>query len=127
MQKLDVLCFAAHPDDVELCCGGTLAMLAKREKKTGVIDLTRGEKGSRGTPETRRQEAAHAARIVGLELRKNLSLPDTEIENIPSFRKKIIQKVRGHRPHICIVGAPFDRHPDHGNATQLTLDAIFFS
>jgi bacillithiol biosynthesis deacetylase BshB1 len=124
---LDVLCFGAHPDDSELCGGGTLAALTNQGKKAGVIDLTRGEKGSRGTPESRKQEAAKAAEIIGLEVRTNLDLPDTQLENTPSARAKIISQVRKHRPHICLVGAPSDRHPDHGNATDLVLDALFYS
>jgi bacillithiol biosynthesis deacetylase BshB1 len=127
MTALDILCFSAHPDDNELCCGGTLAALAKQGKKVGVVDLTRGEKGSRGTPESRNYEAANAAKIIGLQTRTNLGLPDTQLENTSSARSKIISKVRGHRPHICFVGAPSDRHPDHGNATKLILDALFYS
>jgi bacillithiol biosynthesis deacetylase BshB1 len=127
MKKLDILCFSAHPDDSELCCGGTLAMLAKQGKKVGTIDLTRGEKGSRGTPESRRREAANAAKILDLKNRSNLGLPDTELENKATARSKIISKIREHRPHLCLVGAPSDRHPDHGNATKLLLDSLFYS
>lgn len=127
MISLDVLAIAAHPDDTELCCGGTLAALAKQGKKIGVLDLTRGEMGSRGTPEQRLNESKDAADIIGLEVRENLGLPDTCLENNVSNRQKIIAKIRTYRPHICLVGAPSDRHPDHGNATQLALDALFYS
>lgn len=127
MHTLDVLAIAAHPDDTELCCGGMLAALVNQGKKVGVIDMTRGEMGSRGTPEQRMKESHNAADIVGLEVRENLGLPDTQLENIPEYRQKIIQKVRQYKPHICLVGAPTDRHPDHGNATRLALDALFYS
>ena len=93
----------------------------------GVVDFTRGEMGSRGTPEKRLQEAQKAAEIIGLEVRENLGLPDTQLESKRKYQKKIIQKIREYRPHVCLVGAPTDRHPDHGNGTQLALDAIFFS
>ncbi|NGP88110.1 bacillithiol biosynthesis deacetylase BshB1 [Fodinibius halophilus] len=125
--KLDVLALSAHPDDTELCCGGTLAALVNQGKKVGVVDFTRGEMGSRGTPETRLKEASKAAEIIGLAIRDNLGLPDTKIESNREYQKKIIQKIRAYQPHVCFVGAPSDRHPDHGNATQLALDAIFFS
>lgn len=127
MEPLDVLAIAAHPDDTELCCGGTLAALVEQGKTVGVIDMTRGEMGSRGTPQQRLQESEKAAEIIGLTVRENLSLPDTQLENNSEFRQKIISKIRRYRPHICLVGAPSDRHPDHGNATQLALDALFYS
>lgn len=125
--KLDVLALSAHPDDTELCCGGTLNALVKQGKKVGVVDFTRGEMGTRGTPEQRLEEASNAADIIGLQVRKNLGLPDTRIENTREHQKEIIQQIRAFRPHICFVGAPSDRHPDHGNATQLALDAIYYS
>ncbi|HLR25684.1 MAG TPA: bacillithiol biosynthesis deacetylase BshB1 [Fodinibius sp.] len=125
--KLDVLALAAHPDDTELCCGGTLAALSLQGKKVGVVDFTQGEMGTRGTPEQRLKEAKKAAEIIGLKVRENLALPDTEIQNSRENQLRIIQKVRTYRPHICLVGAPSDRHPDHGRATQLALDALFYS
>ncbi len=125
--ELDVLALSAHPDDTELCCGGTLAALVNQGKKVGVIDFTRGEMGTRGTPEKRMKEASDAAEIIGLEVRENLGLPDSKIENTRDYQLEVIQKIRQYRPHICLVGAPSDRHPDHGNATQLALDAIYFS
>ncbi|MDZ7715461.1 MAG: bacillithiol biosynthesis deacetylase BshB1 [Balneolaceae bacterium] len=127
MEHLDILAFAAHPDDTELCCGGTLAALVNQGKKVGVVDFSKGEMGSRGTPELRMKEAGKAADIIGLSVRENLGLPDTKLENKEEYRLKIIQEVRKYRPQICLVGAPADRHPDHGNATQLALDAIFYS
>lgn len=125
--KLDILALSAHPDDTELCCGGTLAALVKQDKKVGVIDFTQGEMGSRGTPEQRLQEAQNASDIIGLEVRENLALPDTKLESNREYQKQIIQKIRKYQPHVCLVGAPSDRHPDHGNGTELALDAIFYS
>lgn len=125
--KLDVLAFAAHPDDTELCCGGTLAALVNQGKKVGVVDLTKGEMGTRGTPEDRMKESQNAAEIIGLSIRENLGLPDARLENTEVYREQIIQQVRAYRPHICLVGAPSDRHPDHGHATEIVLDALFFS
>lgn len=111
--KLDILALSSHPDDTELCCGGTLAALVNQDKKVGVIDFTRGEMGSRGTPEQRLTEAQNASEIIGLEVRENLGLPDTKLKSTRDDQKKIIQKIRKYRPHICLVGAPSDRHPDH--------------
>ncbi|MGD8428513.1 MAG: bacillithiol biosynthesis deacetylase BshB1 [Balneolaceae bacterium] len=125
--QLDVLALAAHPDDTELCCGGTLATLINQGKSVGVIDFTKGEMGSRGTPEQRMKEAAKAAEIIGLDVRDNLGIPDTQIANKREYQEKIVRKIRTYQPHICLVGAPSDRHPDHGNATRLALDAIFLS
>ena len=127
MTKLDILAFAAHPDDTELCCGGTLARLARLDKKVGVVDLTRGEMGTRGMPEQRMSEARKASEIIGLEIRENLEMPDTKLENNERTRAGIIRSVRRYRPHICLVGSVDDRHPDHGYATQLVLDALYYS
>lgn len=126
-QKLDVLALAAHPDDTDLCCGGTLAKLVKQGKKVGVLDLTQGEMATRGTPEDRLRESQNAADLLGLDVRENLGLPDTKLDNAPEYQKKIIKVVRAYRPHVCFVGAPSDRHPDHGDATKLQLDALFYS
>ncbi len=125
--KLDVLAIAAHPDDVELCCAGTLAALVRSGKKVGVLDLTRGEMGTRGTPELRLQEAQEAAEILGLAIRENAGLPDCGLDNTAAHREVIIRYVRRHRPEVCLVNAPDDRHPDHRNAARLTLDALFYS
>lgn len=125
--KLDVLAFAAHPDDTELCCAGTLASLVNRGYKVGVVDLTRGEKGTRGTPEGRLAEAADAAKILGLSVRDNLGLPDCGLGNSGDHRREIIKSARKYRPDICFINAPEDRHPDHRNAARLTLDALFYS
>ncbi|MCC5925031.1 MAG: bacillithiol biosynthesis deacetylase BshB1 [Bacteroidetes bacterium] len=125
--KLDVLAIAAHPDDTELSCAGTLAALVKQGKRVGVLDLTRGEMGTRGTPETRLQEAADAAEILGLAVRHNLSLPDAGLTNTDEHRRAIVQAVRTYQPDLCFINSPDDRHPDHGNAARLTLDALFYS
>jgi len=127
MMKLDVLAFAAHPDDTELSCAGTLAALAEQGLAVGVVDLTRGEMGSRGNPKLRLKEAQQAAEVIGLSVRDNLGLPDTELANSRENQLPIIQSIRTYRPHICIITAPEDRHPDHGHATKLLTDAIFYS
>lgn len=125
--KADILAFGAHPDDTELGCSGTLAALVKEGKNVVVVDLTRGEMGSRGTAENRLKEAKNATFIVGLSDRVNLGLPDTELVNNRELQLPIIEVVRHYKPHICILPAPSDRHPDHGNATALLADAIFYS
>lgn len=125
--KLDFLVFAAHPDDAELNCGGTIAALVSQGKKVGVLDLTQGEMGTRGTTETRKSEAENASEILGLSYRTNLDLKDSVIENTRENQLAIIQQVRFLQPDICITGAPHDRHPDHGKATALVLDALFYS
>lgn len=125
--NIDVLAFGAHPDDTELSCSGTLASLIQSGKRVAVIDLTRGEMGSRGTPEIRKKEAEKAAKIIGLHTRENLGLPDTELANNREHQKAIIEKVRQYKPHICLIPTPKDRHPDHENASTLLIDAIFYS
>lgn len=125
--KLDVLVFAAHPDDAELSIGGTIAALATSGKKVGIVDLTQGEMGTRGNRELRMKEAEKAGKILGISYRKNLQILDTKIENKRENQLLVIEQVRKTQPHICITGAPFDRHPDHGYATQLVLDALFYS
>lgn len=125
--KLDVLAIAAHPDDTELSCSGTLAALVQQGLQVGVLDLTRGEMGSRGTPALRLLEAQAASAILGLHVRENAALPDCNLENTPAHRQAIIRYVRRFRPEVCFINAPDDRHPDHGNAARLTLDALFYS
>lgn len=124
---LDILAFAAHPDDTELSCSGTLAKLVQQGKKAGVVDLTRGEMGTRGTPELRMKEAEKAAEILGLTVRENLGLADTRLSNTRKNQLPVIQAIRKYRPHICFITAPDDRHPDHGHATRLLLDSLFYS
>lgn len=125
--KLDILVFAAHPDDAELSAGGTIAALTASGKKVGIVDLTEGEMGSRGTRALRKKEAASASKILNIRHRANLQILDTRIENTRENQLLIIEQVRALQPHICLIGAPRDRHPDHGIATQLLLDALFYS
>jgi bacillithiol biosynthesis deacetylase BshB1 len=124
---LDVLAIAAHPDDVELSIGGTMCVLQEQGYRTGIVDLTRGELGTRGTPETRAEEAAAAAEVLGLAFRRNLGLPDGDIRNTKAAQRPIVQAVRATRPRIVLVNAPEDRHPDHGDAARLATDALFAS
>lgn len=124
---LDVLAFAAHPDDVELCAGGTMCLLAEQGYSTGVIDFTRGELGTRGTPEQRQKESEAASEIMGLAARENLGIPDGNIANTRDNQKALIQQIRTCRPHIVLINAPDDRHPDHVNAARLSAEALFYS
>ncbi len=124
---LDVLAIAAHPDDVELSAGGTILTLTKAGHRVGIVDLTRGELGSRGTPEGRLQEAEEASRILGLSARENLGLSDGAIENTPETRQKLIRMIRRYQPHIALINPLECRHPDHGNAARLSIDAMFYA
>ncbi len=124
---LDVLALAAHPDDVELCAGGTMCVLARDGYRTGIVDFTRGELGSRGTPEGRLEEAAASAEILGLSARDNLGLPDGDIQNTKANQEKLVRLVRRYRPPIVLVNTLEDRHPDHGDAARLSVDALFYS
>jgi bacillithiol biosynthesis deacetylase BshB1 len=125
--KLDILVIAAHPDDAELGCGGTLAKQISKGFKAGIADLTRGELGTRGNPEIRAQEAARAAAILGLSVRENLQLPDGFFENNQENQLKVVEVIRRYRPDIVITNAVADRHPDHGRAAQLVNDACFLA
>lgn len=125
--KLDVLAFAAHPDDVELSVGGTMVLLAWQGYKTGIVDFTRGQLGSRGTPELREQEAAESAKILKLSARHNLGLADGNIINTPETRLPLIRLIRRYRPHIALINAPDCRHPDHPAAAKFAADALFYS
>lgn len=125
--KLDVLATGPHPDDVELGCGGTLLKLATLGKKTGILDLTRGELGTRGTPEIRLQEAEKAAELLNAEVRENLEMRDGFFENNEENQLKVIQIIRKYRPEIVLASALEDRHIDHGKAAKLVHDACFLS
>ncbi|MGB3618095.1 MAG: bacillithiol biosynthesis deacetylase BshB1 [Catalinimonas sp.] len=125
--KLDILVIAAHPDDAELCCGGTLLVHAQRGLRTGIVDLTRGELGTRGTPDLREKEAADAARILGLRMRENLGLADGFFRNDEVTQKAVIQAVRRYQPDVVLTNATDDRHPDHGRAALLVREACFLS
>ncbi|MGH9864227.1 MAG: bacillithiol biosynthesis deacetylase BshB1 [Candidatus Acidiferrales bacterium] len=125
--KLDLLAIAAHPDDVELTCGGTLIKMAQKGYKTGVLDLTRGEMGTRGTPEMRLHEAARAARIMGVKMRANLGLPDARLEVNERYKLAVAAKIREWRPHTVILPYWEGRHPDHYNAAQLGYEGCFLA
>ena len=124
---LDVLAIMSHPDDVELTCGGTLLASAALGRRTGIVDLTAGETGSRGTVQLRAAEAQEAARILGVSVRENLHLPDAHLVNSPEAREVVIRAIRRHRPTIVITHARQGRHPDHIAAAQLVRDACFLS
>lgn len=125
--KLDVLAIGAHPDDVELGCSGVLIKEIKRGKTAGIIDLTQGELGTRGTIETRYQEAAEAAKIMGLHARDNLKMRDGFFVNDESHQLQLIAAIRKYQPEIVIGNIMDDRHPDHGKAGKLIYDACFLS
>lgn len=125
--KLDILAIGAHPDDVELSCSGVLAKEASRGKKTGILDLTRGELGTRGSAEIRDQEAAAAAKILGLSVRENIALADGFFTNDKDSQLRIIEIIRKYRPEIVLCNAIDDRHIDHGKGSKLASDACFLS
>ena len=125
--KLDVLAVGAHPDDVELGCSGVLIKEIKRGKKAGIIDLTQGEMGTRGTIETRFNEASEAARIIGVHVRENLKLRDGFFLNDETNQLKLVKSLRQYQPEIVIGNVLEDRHPDHGRAGNLIYDACFLS
>ena len=125
--KLDLLVFGVHPDDAELGCGGVLLSEKCAGKKTGIIDLTQGELGTRGTADTRSEESAAAAKILNLDIRENLQLADGFFENNEASQRVIIAALRKYRPEIIICNAPEDRHPDHGRSARLVSDAAFLS
>jgi bacillithiol biosynthesis deacetylase BshB1 len=125
--KLDVLAFGVHPDDVELSCAGVLLVEKLNGKKTGIIDLTQGELGTRGTAATRKQEAANAAKILQADVRENLEMADGFFKNDEAHQRKIIVALRKYQPEIVLCNAPSDRHPDHGRSARLVTDAAFLS
>ncbi|ACT91355.1 bacillithiol biosynthesis deacetylase BshB1 [Dyadobacter fermentans] len=125
--KLDILAITAHPDDVELCCAGTLLAQMALGKKVGIIDLTRGELGTRGTPKGRIQEGLDAARILGVDVRENVGLADGFFKNDEAHQKAIIPFIRKYQPEIVITNAINDRHPDHGRGAALVAEACFYS
>lgn len=125
--KLDILAIAAHPDDAELSCSGTLLAAKAQGKKTGIVDLTRGELGTRGTVDDRDSESKVSTEILGLSARVNLNLPDGGIHNTPEQQKIVITAIRQFRPEIILANAINDRHPDHGNAAVLVGESTFLS
>ena len=125
--KLDLMVMTVHPDDAELGAGGTIAKYVAEGKKVGIIDLTRGELGTRGTAITRAQEAKDAADILGVAIRENLELRDGFFVNDENSQVVIIQAIRKYQPEIIITNALDDRHPDHGRASKLVNDAVFLA
>ena len=125
--KLDILAIGVHPDDVELGCSGVLINEIKRGKSTGIVDLTEGELGTRGTVETRYAEAAVAARIIGVNIRENLKMRDGFFRNDEEHQLRLIRAIRKYQPDIVIGNILDDRHPDHGRAGHMIADACFLS
>lgn len=125
--KLDILVLAAHPDDAELCCGGTIALHVSLGHKVGIIDLTHGELGTRGTPEIRAKEAAAAAEILGLSVRENLGFADGFFKNDEEHQRAVISVIRKYQPDVVLANAIYDRHSDHGRAAQLAADSCFLA
>lgn len=125
--KLDILAIGAHPDDVELGCSGTLAKEISLGKKAGILDLTRGELGTRGSAEIREEEAKNAAQILGVSMRKNLGFSDGFFVNNTAHQIEIIKIIRKYRPEIVFCNAIDDRHIDHGKGSKLVSDACFLS
>ncbi len=125
--KLDILAIGVHPDDVELSCSGTLINEIKLGKKVGIVDLTQGELGTRGTIDTRYQEAANAAMIIGVAVRENLKMRDGFFRNDEEHQLKLIQAIRKYQPDIVIGNVLHDRHPDHGRAGKMIAECCFLS
>jgi N-acetylglucosamine malate deacetylase 1 len=125
--KVDILAVGVHPDDIELSCSGTLLRHIEQGKTVGLLDLTRGELGSRGSADLRDQEAANSARKMGASFRRNLKMADGFMQYTQENLLKIIEIIRWCQPTIVLANAPDDRHPDHGRAAKLTADACFYS
>jgi len=125
--KLDILVLAAHPDDAELGCGGTIAKHVALGHKVGIVDFTRGELGTRGTIHTRDQEASEAAKIAGIAVRENLNLKDGFFRNLLEEQKAVVQAIRKYQPEIILANAIYDRHPDHGKGANLAYECAFLS
>jgi len=125
--KLDLLAIAPHPDDVELTCGGTMLKMAQAGYRTGIIDLTRGETGTRGTPETRLKEAAKAAKILKVKVRRNLGLPDAHLRVCEEHKVALAEAIREFQPHAVILPYWEGRHPDHYTAATLGWEACFIA
>ncbi|HTC41980.1 MAG TPA: bacillithiol biosynthesis deacetylase BshB1 [Candidatus Acidoferrales bacterium] len=125
--KLDVLAIAAHPDDVELTCGGTLIKMVQMGYKTGILDLTAGEMGTRGTPETRAKEAARAAKILKVSWRGSLGVPDSDVQPTRQNKLRLATVIRDLRPHTVIIPYWEARHPDHYRASTLAYEGCFLA
>lgn len=127
MPKLHILAIAAHPDDIELSCAGTLIKHAQMGQQVGIVDLTQGELGTRGTPEMRLEEAAASARVIGVVVRDNAGMADGFFRNDEAHQRKLITYIRRYQPDIVIANALEDRHPDHGKGGRLIADACFLA
>lgn len=127
MTKLDILAFGPHPDDVEIACGGTLARAVRSDRTVGIVHLTRGEMGTRGTPEERRREARKAAEILGVSVMEILDCGDGSLRTGPEEEDRLIELLRRHRPDVVLGPPPRDRHPDHGRAHDLVEAACFYA
>lgn len=125
--KLDILAFASHPDDIELGCSGTLIAHIAEGKKVGIIDLTRGELGTRGTPEVRLQESDAASEVMGLVARENLGFADGFFQNDREHQLKVIEMIRKYKPDVVVMNAVYDRHPDHKRGSDLVSESCFKS
>ena len=125
--NLDILVFGAHPDDVELGCGGMIIKEVLRGSKVGIIDLTRGELGTRGTVKIRDEETKYATEIMGVGVRENMNFKDGFFKDDYSHKLALIKKIRKYQPDIVVTNAPSDRHPDHSRASEITVNACFLS
>ena len=125
--KLDILVIASHPDDAEISCAGTIALHVALGHKVGIVDLTKGELGTRGTVEIREKEAAASAKILGVSVRDNLGLKDGFFQNDPTTQLSVVRAVRKYQPSIVLANAVYDRHVDHGKGASLAYDACFLS
>ena len=125
--KLDILAIASHPDDAELSCSGTLAAHVAKGYKVGIVDLTRGEMGTRGTPETRLEEAGEAAKVLQLSARENLGFEDVYFQDDKAHHLEIVKMIRKYQPEIILANAIRDRHPDHGKGASVVSKACFIS
>jgi bacillithiol biosynthesis deacetylase BshB1 len=125
--KLDILVFAAHPDDAELGCSGTIAAHVAKGHKVGIVDFTKGEMGTRGTPELRVKEAEEAGRILGLSARENMGFQDVYYKDDEAHQLELIKMIRKYKPEIVLANAIRDRHPDHGKGGSLATNACFMS
>ena len=125
--KVDILAFAAHPDDIEISCGGTILKHIQMGYKVAIVDLTQGELGTRGSAQTRKKESNEAAKILGLAARENLKMKDGFFDGSEENKKKIIQAIRFYQPELILANSITDRHPDHGRASKLVSDCCFLS
>lgn len=125
--KLDLLVLAVHPDDAELGCSGTIIKHITQGKKVGIVDFTKGELGTRGTAETRTEESKNATVIMGIHARENIGIRDGFFKNDEEHQLQVVKIIRKYQPEIILTNALYDRHPDHGRASELANDAIFLS